>query len=294
VEPRHRFRKGATGVLLRCRGAVAQPKPEIAAAFDPERYWSHRLEEKYSLAGVGWLGLSEPFNRWMYAVRRRVFRRALRGSFDHSQARVLDVGSGTGFYVALWQELGVRDVIGCDLTQVAVERLLDRFPGIRFEQVDISSTRAEFKGSYDAISAMDVLFHIVDDAGYRRALRNLSELLAPDGLLIFTEDLPHGETIRHRHQASRSFEEVHAILCEVGLKIELRRPLFVLMNNPVDSHSVLLARMWSGVRVLARNKTAGWLLGALLFPLELTLTRFVREGPATEIVICRRRVAGTG
>lgn len=271
--------------------AAPPPTPATPTAFDPERYWSNRLEQTYSLAGVGWLGLSEPFNRWMYAVRRRVFKRALRRRFDPSQARVLDVGSGTGFYIALWDELGVPDITGCDLTRVAVERLLDRFPGIRFEHLDISAASVELEGPFDAISAMDVLFHIVDDEGYRRALGNLRELLTLDGLLIFTEDLPHGEIKRHRHQASRSFEEVDALLREVGLEIVLRRPLFVLMNDPVDSRSALLTRMWSSVRVLARSKTLGWLLGALLFPLELTLTRIVREGPATEIVICRRRAA---
>ena len=271
---------------------MAQPKPETAAAFDPERYWSNRLEQTYTLAGVGWLGLSEPFNRWTYAVRRRVFRRLVRRRLDPAQARVLDVGSGTGFFIGLWQELGVRDLTGCDLTRVAVERLLARFPGVRFEKLDVSAASVDLEGSYDAISAMDVLFHIVDDEGYRRALRNLRQLLAPEGLLIFTEDLPHGEVKRHRHQASRSLGEVAALLREAGLEIEVRRPLFVLMNNPVDSNSALMARMWSAVRVLARSKTVGWLLGALLFPLELTLTRLVREGPATEIVICRRRGAG--
>jgi SAM-dependent methyltransferase len=268
---------------------VAPQTPETTGAFDAERYWSNRLEQTYSLAGVGWLGLSEPFNRWMYAVRRRVFRRALRGRFDPSQARVLDVGSGTGFYIALWQELGVRDITGCDLTRVAVERLRDRFPGIRFEHLDISAASVELDGPFDAVSAMDVLFHIVDDEGYGRALRNLRDRLTPGGLLIFTEDLPHGEIKRHRHQASRSLEEVNALLCEVGLEIVLRRPLFVLMHDPIDRRSVLLTRMWSGARILARNKTLGWLLGALLFPLELMLTRVVKEGPATEIVISRRR-----
>ncbi len=222
-------------------------------------------------------------------MRRHVFRRALRRRLDPPQARVLDVGSGTGFYVALWQELGVRELTGCDLTRVAVERLHARFPGVRFEQLDISAASVELPGRYDAISAMDVLFHIVDDEGYKRALRNLRELLRPRGLLIFTEQLPHGEVKRHRHQVSRSFKEVEALLHESGLDIELRRPLLVLMDNPVDSGSVLLTRMWSGIRFLARRRIRGWLVGAVLFPLELALTRIVRRGPATEIVICRRR-----
>ena len=42
--------------------------------FDPKRYWSDRLAKSYSLMGVGWLSLGEPFNRWMYRVRRQASR----------------------------------------------------------------------------------------------------------------------------------------------------------------------------------------------------------------------------
>jgi SAM-dependent methyltransferase len=267
---------------------------ETTASFDPERYWSTRLERTYSLAGVGWLGLSESFNRWMYAVRRRVFRRTVRGHVDMSRARVLDVGSGTGFYVDLWQALGAGDVTGCDLTTFAVERLRSRFPNLHFERVDISATTpVVVEGPYDAISAMDVLFHIVDDEGYAQALQNLGELLALDGVLVITENLPHGATLRTEHQASRSLDTVIGLLREAGLEVVSRRPLFVLMNTPVDSQSTFLRIVFPRVFALARGRVSGWLVGALLYPLELALTRLLREGPTTEIVVCRRS-AGVG
>src|SRR5215212_2275578 len=93
-------------------------------SFDARDYWEQRLTRDYSLSGVGYAGLGEPFNSWMYRVRRKVFRREMRrrlrapGTID-----VLDIGSGTGFYVGLWQELGVRSVTGSDLTEKAVGEL---------------------------------------------------------------------------------------------------------------------------------------------------------------------------
>jgi SAM-dependent methyltransferase len=258
-----------------------------ASGFDAERYWSERLHERYSLGGVGWLGLSESFNRWMYAVRRRAFRRAVTALPDRHSARVLDVGSGTGFYIGLWMKAGVREITGCDLTRVAVERLRERFPGARFEQLDISTPSPPLEGPFDAISAMDILFHIVDDDRYRQALRNLADLLAPAGILVLTENLPHGETLRVKHQVSRSFDEVVDALDEAGLEIDARRPLFVLMNTPVDSDSAFLRHLFPVVHQLARGRLTGWLLGAALYPFELALTRLLREGPTTEIVVCR-------
>jgi 2-polyprenyl-3-methyl-5-hydroxy-6-metoxy-1,4-benzoquinol methylase len=255
--------------------------------FDAESYWSNRLERTFALEGVGWAGLGEPFNRWMYAVRRRVFRRVVRGRVDVARARVLDVGSGTGFYLALWQQLGAREITGADLTAFAVGELHARFPHFRVEKLDISATPLGLEGEYDAISVMDVLFHIIDDERYAQALQNLSALLAPEGVLVLTENLLHGDAVRVGHQTSRTIDDVENVLRRASLEIEVRRPLFVLMNTPVDSHSRLLQLTWSALQFCARSGL-GWLIGPLCYPLELALTRVLREGPSTEIVVCRR------
>ena len=92
--------------------------------FNPQTYWSEWLDRSFSIGGVGWLGLGESFNRWAYRVRRRIFLRTARGVVaDMPTARVLDVGTGTGFYIDRWHELGAGEVAGADLTEVAVQRL---------------------------------------------------------------------------------------------------------------------------------------------------------------------------
>jgi SAM-dependent methyltransferase len=279
-------------VVAKVRARVTVEQPNSSSNFEPERYWSERLGETFSLAGVGWLGLGESFNRWMYAVRRRVFRRTIRGLLKLDAARVLDVGSGTGFYVKLWRELGVSDITGSDLTAVAVERLRLLFPALRFEQVDISQKVIQLDGPFDAISAMDVLFHVVDDDAYEQALHNLAMLLTPGGRLIFTENLLHGETQSADHQTSRSLRHVEALLRKAGLELELRRPMFVLMNTPVDSDSGLLQRSWTAVTLLvSQGPRWAYLVGCVLYPLEVALTTIFSEGPSTEIVVCRRAVA---
>lgn len=258
-----------------------------ATMSEAERYWSGRLEQNFTLDGVGWMGLGKGFNTWMYAVRRRVFLRAVRGALDPSRARVLDVGSGTGFYLRLWQSLGASSITGSDLTAFAVGRLRDRFPGVQVEQLDISAVPLQIRGEYDAISAMDVLFHIVDDERYVQAIRNLAALLAPGGVLVLTENLLHKETVRVAHQASRTLAEVQELLGAAGVEIKARRPLFVLMNTPIDSESPLLELSWKGIASLSRHGF-GWIVGMVLYPLELVLTRLVAEGPSTEIVVCQK------
>jgi SAM-dependent methyltransferase len=266
--------------------------PTNTERFDAEDYWSRRLEQEFSLEGVGYLGLGESYNRWMYAVRRRVFRAVVEERVDLPNASVLDVGSGTGFYVELWRELGARHVTGSDLTSVAVERLGERFPDVSVRLLDLTKPLTEETGAFDAISAMDVLFHIVDDDGYAQAIHNLAGMLAADGVLVFTENLVHGRTDRGVHQTSRSFEAVSCLLGDAGLEIEFRRPVFVLMNTPVDSDSALLRRSWKTINILVRDHSrTAWVVGAALYPLELALGRVVKDGPSTEIVVCRKRGA---
>ena len=52
---------------------------------------------------------------------------------------VLDVGSGTGFYIDLWRRLGVRSVTGSDIAEKAVEELSARYPSNRFVRLDIGA-----------------------------------------------------------------------------------------------------------------------------------------------------------
>jgi SAM-dependent methyltransferase len=259
-------------------------------SFDPAHYWEQRLSDRYTLGSVGWSSLGEAFNRWSYAVRRRVFDRFVRTVLaDSTPVRALDVGSGTGVYVEAWQRLGVREITGCDLTAAAVEQLKLNFPRASFHKVDIGDETPSLPAArYDAISIIDVLFHIVDDERYVQALRNLTALLSPDGILVFTENyLP--EQVRGEHQVSRTKAHIEALLSQVGLTPVRQRPVFFLMNTPIAVHSRALHAWWGLVtKVVRRHETIGWVVGAMLFPIEVALSRILRKGPSTIMVACRR------
>jgi 2-polyprenyl-3-methyl-5-hydroxy-6-metoxy-1,4-benzoquinol methylase len=180
----------------------------LTEPFNARDYWESRLNQHYSLTGVGYRRLGLRFNEWMYRLRARVFARVA-GSLGvaWSEARVLDVGAGTGFYVDQWHRLGVRSVTGFDITAKAVEELSRHFPQDRFRQVDIGQALEpgiEALGPFDAVSAMDVLFHIVDDDQYARAFENIAALLRPGGWFLWSDNFLRHETERVEHQVSRS------------------------------------------------------------------------------------------
>jgi hypothetical protein len=136
---------------------------------------------------------------------------------------------------------------------------------------------------------MDVLYHITDDERYARALGNLARLLQPNGALILTENLVQRAQV-DRHQVSRPRAVITDMLAEVGFEPVLVKPMFFLMNAPVDSDSRLLRWWWRRLVVaVGHGDAAGWLLGALTYPVELALLRWCRRGPSSKIIVCRLR-----
>jgi SAM-dependent methyltransferase len=262
---------------------------------------------------VGYLRLGRRYNAWMYRVRGEVFDRVISeiGGRQESGRRsgsasllpapssiawwngrdVLDVGSGTGFYVDRWLQAGAR-VTGLDLTDVAVDELARSFPGARFVRADIGATGGVSleSASFDAASAMDVLFHIVDDAAYARAFVNLASVLKPGGWLLWSDNFLRHATERVTHQASRSLDESVRCVEAAGFEIVDRVPMFVLMNYPADTTSRLARWAWTAMVAPATlAEPIGGMVGAVLYPLERALVRRMRESPSTELMLCRKR-----
>jgi len=265
----------------------------LTEGFTTQDYWERRLRDHFSLEGVGYLRLGRRFNEWMYRVRGEVFDRVVGELGIGRGATVLDVGAGTGFYVARWLGLGGA-VTGVDLTDVAVRTLSARFPSARFVKADIGlplePPLADEQRRYDVVSAFDVLFHIVDDTLYQRALANIAGLLRPGGLFLWSDNFIHRPTVRVTHQVSRSLAEITAAVSAAGFEVERRVPMFVLMNYPADATSSLTRMAWTAM--VAPAMVSDWLggmLGAALYPLERRLVRRQSESPSTELMICRRR-----
>ncbi len=264
-------------------------RADMNKEFNYQKYWNDRLSGQFGLEAVGYIGLGKRFNQWMYSLRKRSFIRSVkRLKLLFSDAKVLDVGSGTGFYLGLWKGLGVKSITGIDISEQAIENLKHKFPAETFYLQDITKIFAHDR-KFDLISCMDVLFHIVDDENFKNAIQNLSHSLVSGGYLILTDNFVHGPERKQQHHVSRSLSNYEHVIMSVDLRIVYRKPVFFFLNYPVDSNNYALNLLWKFfLRVVPGNENIGYLMGCLFYPIDLILARVLSEGPSTEIMICKK------
>ena len=108
------------------------------------------------------------------------------------QARVLDVGTGTGRISIPLLERGL-DLIGCDLSSKMLGRLKEKLPTVRIAQAD--ATRLPFPtGHFDMVLTVHVL-HLIP--AWREALHEFKRVLGTGGSYVNVKTWdPVGATIR--------------------------------------------------------------------------------------------------
>jgi SAM-dependent methyltransferase len=212
--------------------------------------------------------------------------------------RVLDVGSGTGFWIDFWRRRGATEITGVDLTSTSVERLRRRWPEYDFLQADIGDTGAGLPEGQDTVSAMSVLLHIVDDARFRQAFANLAATLRPGGTLVLVEAVvvhrwwgpPFGEEASSR---ARPLSDYRAALEAAGLELQILRPATVLLANVGDTRSAATFRMLSVywnilTRIVGPRERLGAAAGTVLGGADLLAIHAARTGPSAKVLVARR------
>lgn len=214
---------------------MAEPRPAgpSARAYDPQAFWQEVLSTHPDLRGTGEPGLSLAYNRAMYRIRERVLTRELaREGVRLPGARVLDGGSGVGFYVDYYLRHGAA-VTGIELTEAGTRLLRQRFPAARILQGDLSET--DTGGGYDVVNAWDVLYHITDEARWEAAVRRLARELAPGGVLLLTDVLRPWRGRLAAHNVMRELPRYAALLRDEGAAVRRVVPTHYLLNRSLGA-----------------------------------------------------------
>jgi len=206
---------------------------------DSKGYWDERLKRNFNSRGVGHMGFGEGYNRWVLRRKLRCLREVLRG-LKLKDKRVLDVGCGTGLFIKWYLAKGCK-VTGMDIAETSVTRLRAIFP-CEFYAGDIAATDYPHpQERFDLVNMWDVIFHIVDDKAYNRALDNIANHLKEGGLLLLTDYLgAAADMLLAPHLYGRCLQTYEINLRRRGLHLIQLRPLYrFLMKShlgPLDDH----------------------------------------------------------
>ena len=125
---------------------------------------------------------------------------------------------------------------------------------------------------------------------YDQAIKNISSLMKPNGIFIFSDNFLHTNVLRSVYQVTRPLQEIEKVINQNSLEILERSPMFAIMSAPVDTSNPLFKLSWKVISyIVPRSNIVGFLIGALLYPFEFLLVSFMTEGPTTEVMICRKR-----
>ena len=264
--------------------------------YNPEIYWEDLLSRDFSLTGVGYQGLGSNYNGWLYRARKRILEWFLkRVPLNINEISILDLGCGTGFYIEFWKKKGAKNLTGLDLTQKSVSELSRRFADYSFYKGDIGDRDLNLNKKFDMITAFDILFHIVDEERFSQAIHNVGNM-AREGAIILISDnfLRYDREKVFFGQNNRSYDRYRIELDKNNIEIVRLKPIFYLMNGPIDMKDNILFRiyclLWSKMAYLmGKSETLGQIIGFSLYYIDDVLIRLFQNSITTELLVCRKR-----
>lgn len=117
---------------------------------------------------------------WYFVSKRRIVEKIIRHLNLPPNARILDVGCGTGGNLKMLRKFGL--VTGLDKSRQSL-RFCEKRGFKDLILGDISNLSHNYHNTYNLITAFDVLEHVLDDQEF---LRGITRLLKSKGILLLT------------------------------------------------------------------------------------------------------------
>lgn len=208
-----------------------------------------------------------------FACRRALVRNLLKKHVAGTRNTIFDLGCGTGFNLALWEEFGSA-VFGLD--QLAACETATAVQGSRRSVVcgDVCALPLANE-SVDVVIALDVLEHVPDDV----AVAEIERVLKPQGKLVLTVPaMPWLWSFRDEaagHLRRYTGRSLHGAVTRGGLRIE-RTSYYQFLLFPLFAIARLLGRRGGAVRDMEDQPNA--LLNAVLRAINGLEVALIKSG----------------
>jgi 2-polyprenyl-3-methyl-5-hydroxy-6-metoxy-1,4-benzoquinol methylase len=279
-------------------------------SFDPRHYWEERIGRHCDLEGVGCEGRNATLNQFLYKAKTRAMNRALSRlplALASSDLRILDVGTGTGFWIDYFLAKGIESITAVDIAPAAVRFLKEKYCSLEtmnFVCADVGSDEfsEEARSMFGLVIAMDVLYHIIENGKFCATIRNIARVLEPGGYLFLTDIL----SLRRKKEAVSPQEHVRwrglaqykQELERKSLDIVYLAPMYTLLQSPVDAAGIfagLLNSFYYQITCRLTSKTASTPVViqkaylSALYGLDSLMIFSPRFGVSTKLLVAQKR-----
>ena len=175
---------------------------------------------------------------WWFTARRRILAELIERVFrPPKNARILELGAGTGHNLSMLSRFGV--VEASELDSVARKLASERL-GREVKEAALPDLSMFPADSYDLIALLDVLEHVPDDKGSLAAIRGQ---LKPGGALLLTVPANRwmwsAHDVAHHHHRRYRKSEIEKLALDAGFRIELLSPFNSLLFPPIAAVRLL-------------------------------------------------------
>ncbi len=177
---------------------------------------------------------------WWYRARRDVLADVVARCMKlPDDARILEIGCGTGHNLPMLARFGTVDALEIDTAAAAIASLRLGKPVLR---APLPTLDGVADNAYDLIALLDVLEHIDDDCA---ALIAIAERLKPGGALLLTVPqymwMWSGHDVANHHFRRYTKRTLRAVVAKAGLRLDLLTHFNSLLF-PLAAAARLLAR----------------------------------------------------
>lgn len=199
---------------------------------DTKKFWEDRLSKEISLQTTGHRAFNAEYNDWLYKAQIDSLDLLLQKNQVQTEgASLFEVGSGGGFFIEYFRGKGVSHVVGLDIAKPSVEFLRQKYPTYQFFHADIATDQMPIQGRFDLVTALNVLFHIVDEVKFHQAICNMRTLAKPGGYLILCDTFEPPLTPNRKHVRNRALSSYQSVFKEQGITILDTIPMYYFLNR---------------------------------------------------------------
>jgi SAM-dependent methyltransferase len=178
---------------------------------------------------------------WWYVARRRILHDLIAHHVAlPDQARILEIGCGTGHNFEMLRGFGRLDAIEVD---PQARSLASRRLGQAVGDAPLPGLSGVADGAYHLVALLDVLEHVDED---RASLESIAAKLAPGGRILVTvpayQWMWSAHDAAHHHKRRYSKRTLEAVIRSAGLEAE-RVGYFNSLLFPVAAAARLVGRL---------------------------------------------------